>query len=395
MKVLTFGCRLNAFESAVIRQAADDLDIILVNTCAVTGEAERQCRQAIRKAHREHPNTPIVVAGCAVQLHPELYAAMPEVSRVLGNREKLSRALLERSESAVGAVGDEPFDLPVISDFEGRARAFLQVQQGCDHRCTFCIVPLVRGRNAGLPVAKIIGQARAFVEKGFAELVLTGVDITSYPGGLVPMVRRLLEAVPEIRRLRFGSLDPACLDADFVRLMREFPQVMPYLHLSMQSGDDVILKRMGRRHTREQVLDFIGRVRAARPEATFGADIIAGFPTETERQFDQTMDFVRRGNITHLHVFPYSARAGTPAAKMPPVPVPVRKERARRLRELGQKLHDDLLISCVGAKISVLMEQDGRGWSDTYLKVRAPHAGKPGQVADVVIRRVEGHELVG
>ncbi len=397
MKILTFGCRLNTFESSLIHKIGADMDdVIVVNTCAVTGEAERQCRQAIRKAYREHPNMKIIVTGCGAQLHPEEYAAMPEVYRVLGNREKLSSEILHGTDEIAVSDINEPaeWELPVVTDFEGRTRAFLQIQQGCDHACTFCIIHCARGHNTGLPPRQVIEQAKAFVTNGFSEIVLTGVDITSYPHGFNAVIRRLLEEVPEIKRLRLGSLDPACVDDELIDLFATYPALMPHIHLSVQAGDNLILKRMGRRHNREHVIDFCRKLRAIQPDMVFGADLITGFPTETEEQFLQTVDLVRTADITHLHVFPYSVRQGTPAAKMPMINPAVRKERAARLRAVGDALTENLLNKTVGQIKPVLIEKEGQGYTDNYLKVAVP-SDKIGQIIDVRIVKRSKNELVG
>ncbi len=397
MKILTFGCRLNTFETSLIHKIGDDLDdVLVVNTCAVTGEAERQCRQAIRKAHRDFPHMKIVVTGCGAQLHPEEYAAMPEVTRVLGNREKLSREILHASEKVVVSDMNKPveWDLPIVTDFEGRTRAFLQIQQGCDHACTFCIIHQARGQNMGLLPDLIIKQAKTFVANGFSEIVLTGVDITSYPYGFNDIIKRLLNEVPEIKRLRLGSLDPACIDDEFISLFAMYPNLMSHIHLSIQAGDNLILKRMGRRHNREQVIKSCQKIRSIRPDMVFGADLITGFPTETEEQFMNTIDLVERTGITHLHVFPYSARPGTPAAKMPMIDMAVRKERAARLRSVGEKLLDNLLDATIGQTKPVLIEKEGQGYTNNYIKVTVS-SDKIGQIINVRMIQRSKNELVG
>ena len=334
LDILTFGCRLNTYESEVMRGHAAGLeDTIIVNTCAVTAEAERQARQAIRRAHRERPEARIVVTGCAAQIHPEAWAGLPGVHRVLGNIEKL------RPESWQADAGSAVSDIMaatetaahLVTEFAGRARAFVQVQQGCDHRCTFCIIPFGRGPSRSVPIGAIVEQVRLLVASGYNEVVLTGVDITSYgpdlPGApcLGQMVRRLLALVPELPRLRLSSLDPAAIDEDLWRLIADEPRLMPHLHLSLQAGSDLILKRMKRRHLTADARDVIARARRLRPGIAFGADLIAGFPTETEALFQETLDFVTETDLTYLHVFPYSERPDTPAARMPTVPKPARR----------------------------------------------------------------------
>lgn len=404
MKILTFGCRLNTFESSLIHQIGEGLDdVILVNTCAVTSEAERQCRQAIRKAHREFPEMKIIVTGCAAQLHPEEYAQMPEVYRVLGNREKLTREALFGNEKVL--VGDidahaEQFELPIVTDFEGRTRAFLQIQQGCDHACTFCIVRQARGHNQGLSPERVLAQAKQFLNNGISEIVLTGVDITSYPYGLNALIRNILTSLPDLKRLRLGSVDPACVDDELIALFEEFPALMPHLHLSVQAGDNLVLKRMGRRHTREQVIDFCHKLRKVRPDMVFGADFITGFPTETETQFLKTVQLVEEAQISLLHVFPYSVRPGTPASKMPMVDISVRKERAAELRKCGLKLEEKLLDSLIGQTKYVLIEQEDsgymQGYTENYLKVNITGENmKIGDIIPVHILERRGNELVG
>ncbi len=397
MKIMTFGCRLNTFESALIHKTGADLpdNVLVVNTCAVTGEAERQCRQAIRKAYRENPDLRIFVVGCAAQLHPEEYARMPEVERVLGNRDKLiPEILLGHEPVVVSDVAEPMIDVPVITDCEGRERAFLQIQQGCQHACTFCIVRQARGPNQGLAPDKVLAQARAFVAAGYKELVITGVDLTSYPYGFTTIVERLLTEVDGLERLRLGSLDPACMDDDFVALVGKYPKLMPHLHLSIQAGDDLVLKRMGRRHRFDDVVRFAKAVRAVRPDVVLGADFITGFPTETEQQFLRTMDLVKEAGLTHLHVFPYSARTGTPAAKMPMVDMAVRKERAKRLRALGDEQYQSLLDGMVGKRLSVLIEKKGDGWSENYLKVQT-NCDKINEIVSVLVTERKQNELVG
>lgn len=385
-KIITFGCRLNTFESAAIQQELENCgrDIVVVNTCAVTGEAERQCRQAIRKARRDYPDAFLIATGCAAQVHPELYAQMPEVDRVLGNREKLDPKNFLPNAAAV-AVSDiqAPADFESVEPvyFDGRCRAFIQIQQGCDNHCTFCIIPYARGKSVYLPAEKIMHHARTLVEQGFAEIGLTGVDITDYPD-FAALVKALTQ-IDGLKRLRLGSLDPACVHDDLIALFGETEVLQPHLHLSAQAGDNMVLKRMARRHTREDILALCERVRKVRPDVVFGADFITGFPTETDAMFANTVDLVKRANITHLHVFPYSERPGTPAAKMPQVPVSVRKERAKILRETGEKLLNDYMLDRLGQTASVLYEADGKGLCEHYLPVHIDGAFTAGQIVPV------------
>ena len=326
VEVITLGCRINAYESEVLKEKLSGLkDVIVVNTCAVTGEAERQCRQVIRKLRRDHPQARIIVTGCAAQVAPKRYGAMPEVDLVLGNREKAEIEKYIGGEIAektiVGDIFDyDGYDRYLITGFEGRERAFVQIQQGCDHRCTYCIVPYARGNNRSVPEEDIMAQIAALLEQGFAEICLTGVDACSYQPSFSALVRHILERFSRLSSLQFGSLDPAAVDDDFVALVGQYQNIYPHFHLSVQSGDNMVLKRMKRRHSREQVIALCAKIRKVRPEATFGADFICGFPTETEEQFANTLKLVDEAGITKLHVFPYSERSGTPAAMMPQVP---------------------------------------------------------------------------
>ncbi|HET7880217.1 MAG TPA: tRNA (N(6)-L-threonylcarbamoyladenosine(37)-C(2))-methylthiotransferase MtaB [Acetobacteraceae bacterium] len=399
VEILTFGCRLNAFESEVMRgHAAALADTVIVNTCAVTAEAERQARQAIRRAARERPDARIVVTGCAAQIDPAAWADLPGVARVLGNADKLKPE--NWSPSAPGAVSDimtaRETAPHLVTEFAGRARAFVQVQQGCDHRCTFCIIPFGRGPNRSVPVGAVVTQVRALVDAGYQEVVLTGVDIASYgadlPGSprLGQLARRLLALVPGLARLRLSSLDPAAIDEDVWRLLTEEPRLMPHLHLSLQAGSDLILKRMKRRHLCADAARAIERARSLRPGIAIGADLIAGFPTETDALFRETKDFVADSGLPFLHVFPFSERPGTPAARMPPVPVPVRRERAARLRALGAANTARFLAAQVGQTVSVLTESADRGHSEHFAAVRLAAPVEPGRlVAARVVGTVE------
>ncbi len=395
MKVFTFGCRLNTFESTVMQKIVPGMDdVFVINTCAVTSEAERQCRQAIRKIYRENKNIKIIVTGCSAQVHPEIYANMPQVYRVLGNREKLNAKSFQHTEKVmVSDINNDDFTLPLISDFEGRTRCFLQIQQGCNHYCTYCIIRLARGKNKGLPPQQIIDQATQFINNGYKELVLTGVDITSYPDGFNDLLRLILSNVKGLKRLRLGSLDPACIDDDFIDIMAKNPVLMPHVHLSIQSGDNTILKRMGRRHTFEKVVDICEKLRAVRPDITFGADFIAGFPTETDEQFNNTLELVKKCNISHIHAFPYSVRAGTVAAKMPMVDMEIRKNRAAQLRALGNDILNDILDSYIGKNVEVLTETNGYGYTQNYLKVNTNHLTEGDIISTHILKR-NPHELV-
>ena len=391
-EIVTFGCRLNAYESAVMAELARAgglTDAVIVNTCAVTAEAERQARQAIRKARRERPGARIIVTGCAAQIDPERYAAMPEVDRVLGNLEKLDPAHLTADAAQPVVVGDimaaRETAGHLLGGFEDRTRAFVEIQQGCDHRCTFCIIPFGRGNNRSAPIGAIATQVRALVAAGYREVVLTGVDISGYgrdlPGrpGLGQLVRRLLAAVPELARLRLSTIDPAEIDDELLASIATEPRLMPHFHLSLQAGDDVILKRMKRRHSRDQAIAASAAIRAARPDAALGADVIAGFPTETEAAFGRTLALVEDCGLAFLHVFPYSERPGTPAARMPQVPPQLRKARAKRLREAGQAALAAFLESRIGTRADVLVETAGFGRSEHYAPVELDF-GAPGEI---------------
>lgn len=346
VEVVTLGCRINSYESEVFKEKLSALDnVIIVNTCAVTGEAERQCRQTIRKLRKENPQARIIVTGCAAQIAPHKFAAMAEVDLVLGNKEKTEiEKYIGREITEKNIVGDifsyDNYDRYLITGFEGRQRAFVQIQQGCDHRCTYCIVPYARGNNRSVAEEDIITQIRKLLAQGFKEICLTGVDACSYRPSFSGLVKHILEQIPELPSLQFGSLDPAAIDNDFVNLVGKYINIYPHFHLSVQSGDNLILKRMKRRHSRENVIRLCNAIRKVRPEATFGSDFICGFPTETDENFQNTVKLVDEAGITKLHVFPYSERPGTPAALMPQVPIEIRKERARILREHGETIND-------------------------------------------------------
>lgn len=407
-EILTFGCRLNAYESEIIRnhtQAAGIDDLVIVNTCAVTAEAERQARQAIRRARRSKPDAKIVVTGCAAQINPEQYGAMDEVDIVLGNEEKLraeSWSALENGEPEI-RVNDimsiTETANHLISGFDDRARAFVQIQQGCDHRCTFCIIPFGRGPSRSTAVGEIVRQVRSLVENGYKEVVLTGVDLTDYgkdlPGhpSLGNLCRRLLMQVPDLPRLRLSSLDPVEIDDDLFGLIETEARLLPYFHLSLQAGDDMVLKRMKRRHNREDAIKVCDRIRATRPDATFGADLIAGFPTETDEMFENTLAIIDECDLTHLHVFPYSERGDTPAAKMPAVPKQIRRERAARLRAAGEVRLSGLLKTRIGKTASVLIEKDNMGRCEQFLQVRLNQDVETGTIVNCQISGTDKSQL--
>ncbi len=408
-RIITFGCRLNAYESEVMRGLAGDAglaDAVIVNTCAVTAEAERQGRQAIRRVRRERPDARVIVTGCAAQIDPAAYAAMPELDQVLGNAEKLDPASYRSGEGharvLVGDIGAarETAGHP-IEGFDGRARAFVQVQNGCDHRCTFCVIPFGRGPSRSVPMGRIAEEVRGLVAGGCREVVLSGVDLTAYgadlPGQptLGQMARRLLAAVPALARLRLSSIDAAEVDEDLLALFAEEPRLMPHLHLSLQAGDDLVLKRMKRRHTRAEAVAFCARLRALRPDVALGADLIAGFPTETEAMFANTLALIEDCGLAFLHVFPYSARPETSAARMPQVPGEVRRERAAQLREAGEAAAARFLAGRVGTDASVLVERPALGRSEHYATVRLDRAATPGAVVAATITGAEPGALIG
>jgi threonylcarbamoyladenosine tRNA methylthiotransferase MtaB len=391
---ITFGCRLNSYESEVMR--GHDLEnTVVINTCAVTGEAVRQARQAIRKARRDRPEARIVVTGCAAQLDPASFAAMAEVDLVVGNEEKLRADSFTPDDGETVRVNDIMSVRDVaghlIEGFDGRARAFVQIQQGCDHRCTFCIIPFARGNSRSVAAGPLIAQIRRLVENGYREVVLTGVDITGYgadlPGRptLGQLVNRILIHIPELPRLRLSSIDAVEIDPDLERLLIGEERLMPHLHLSLQSGDDMILKRMKRRHSRADAVALTDRLRRARPDMVFGADLIAGFPTETDEMFGNSLKLVDDCGLTWLHVFPYSERPGTPAARMPQIPGPVRRERAALLREAGARARGAFLHTRIGRRERVLVETPGLGRTEQFAETEVSDAMQAGTIVDVDI----------
>jgi len=403
--VVTFGCRLNTYESEAIRReaaAAGVDDAVIINTCAVTAEAVRQARQGIRRLKRERPHQRVVVTGCAAQTEAGNFAAMAEVDRVVGNEEKFdARAWTSDDKIAVSDIMAVKTMRPhTIDSIEGRSRAFVQVQNGCDHRCTFCIIPYGRGNSRSLFVEDVVAQVGRLAGNGYREVVLTGVDITSYgadlPGAprLGALVKRILRDVSELDRLRLSSIDSVEADVDLLDAFANEPRLMPHVHLSLQSGDDLILKRMKRRHTRADAISFCERVRRLRPDVVFGADIIAGFPTETEAMFARSLDLVDGCGLTQLHVFPFSPRPGTPAARMPQVDRAVVKERARRLREKGEIALRDHLDREVGSHRRVLVESRAIGRTEQFVPVRLAAPLEPGVILDLAIKAHDGRQLL-
>lgn len=416
-EVVTFGCRLNAYESEVMRRHAEDAglnDIIIVNTCAVTAEATRQARQSIRRIKRERPDTPIVVTGCAAQIDPKQFAQMDEVTSIIGNAEKLEAKSFQglNLTHAERVQVNDIFSVKetaghLINGFGERSRAFVQIQNGCNHRCTFCIIPYGRGNSRSTGIGEVVNQIKNLVQQGYNEVVLTGVDITSYgedlPGKptLGNLVQKILTLVPDLPRLRISSIDSIEVDEPLMDAIVGDARLMPHLHLSLQAGDNMILKRMKRRHLREQAIEFCTTVSKARPEMVYGADIIAGFPTETEEMFEQSLKLVEECDLTWLHVFPYSEREGTPAAKIPnKVPKTVRKERAARLRALGERQVAKLMQARVGGAAEVLIERSGEnglltGHSEQFIPVAVEGGGSQlvGNIVPVTLTGIDGASM--
>jgi threonylcarbamoyladenosine tRNA methylthiotransferase MtaB len=416
LEVINFGCRLNATESETMRRHAEAAGLehaVIINSCAVTAEAVRQARQAIRRLARERPGVRVIVTGCAAQTEPATFAAMPEIDRVLGNASKTAPETWIETKRAldfgIGAEEKIKIDdlaairetaLHLIDGFEGHTRAFVQVQNGCDHRCTFCIIPYGRGPSRSVPAGEVVAQIRKLVENGYSEAVLTGVDLTAWgtdlPGKprLGALVRAILRHVPKLPRLRISSIDPVEVDGDFLRALAEEERLMPHLHLSLQAGDDLILKRMKRRHLRADAIAFCAEARRLRPGMVFGADLIAGFPTETDAQFRNSLTLVDDCGLTFLHAFPFSAREGTPAAKMPQLGRGVAKERARRLREKGQTVLHRHLAGEIGGLRKVLVERNGGGHTEHYAEVHFERSPTPGTIQNVFIAGHDGRRLL-
>ena len=405
VEVLTFGCRLNAYESeqAKARALSDGLtDAIIVNTCAVTNEAVRQARQAIRKARARRPGAKLVVTGCAAQIDPAAFAAMPEVDLVLGNALKSAKG----SYADIGAQRVRVNDIAEVRQTsphlgadvapQGRARAYVEVQNGCDHRCTFCIIPYGRGNSRSVPAGEVVDAVRSLALQGYGEVVLTGVDITAWgadlPGEptLGGLVARILKLVPELPRLRLSSIDAAEIDPELLRCLAEQPRLQPHLHLSLQAGDDMILKRMKRRHSRQDALALIAKVRAVRPETTFGADLIAGFPTETDEMFENTLALVADAGLAYCHVFPFSPRPSTPAARMPQLSGAVIKARAERLRAAASAALSRHLDAQVGRTVTALVERPGLARAEDFTEIAFEGDAEAGALIPLTIRGHDG-----
>lgn len=415
-KVITLGCRLNAYESDVIAQNARDTEdrgAVVINTCAVTNDAVAESRRQVRKAKRDNPDARIIVTGCAAQINPTMFADMAEVDQVLGNHEKMNpmsfgpdapterirvNDIMAVRETAPQFMGSE--NAPFVKS-QSRSRAFLQVQNGCDHRCTFCIIPYGRGNSRSVPAGEIVRSIQSLVRQGYNEVVLTGVDLSSWGGDLPgtpplgDLVRRILKLVPELPRLRLSSIDPAEVDEVLFDLLTTEPRMSPYLHLSLQAGDDMILKRMKRRHSRQDAVDLCRRLKAARPEFTFGADIIAGFPTENDAMFENSLSVVSEIGIPWLHVFPFSPREGTPAAKIPPVNGTIVKARAKALRDAGAAEKAAHLQSRIGETDEALFEETGLGRLPDFSLVKVDKPAAAGSLAKVRITDATSEHLIG
>ncbi len=413
-EVVTFGCRLNTFESELIKDLAAQADLkntIIFNTCAVTSEAERQARQAIRKMHREQPDKTIIVTGCAAQIRPDIFSEIEGVSHVIGNYEKMQvdtfRKLAgknrqERSVQVMDIMEVTETTPHVVTSFDGKARAYVEIQNGCDHRCTFCTIPFGRGNNRSTPIAHIVKQIKLLRNNGYQEIVLTGVDITDYgqnlPGTphLGDLVQRILRNVPDLERVRLSSLDPVEIDDTLYDLIGNEPRLLPHFHLSVQAGDTMVLKRMKRRHVREDILICAEKIYKRRPDATLGADVIAGFPTETDKMFQTTYDLIKQVGFRFLHVFPYSQRPGTPAERMPQVKKPIIKQRAAMLRKLGENLRSEYYVKCVGSTVEALVESLRIARTDTYGKVVLDRDQIPGNIVRANITGFNGaNEMLG
>ncbi|SMF75985.1 tRNA (N(6)-L-threonylcarbamoyladenosine(37)-C(2))-methylthiotransferase MtaB [Allosphingosinicella indica] len=403
-EVITLGCRLNMAESEAMRMLAGDADdLVIVNSCAVTQSAVRQTRQAIRKAKRDRPDARVFVTGCAAQIDPGTFAAMPEVAHVIGNREKFEAESFagDAARVRVADIMRVRETAPhLVSGFASHSRAFVEVQNGCDHRCTFCIIPYGRGNSRSVPAGLVIDRIKALIDDGYREVVLTGVDVTSYgpdlPGSptLGGLVERILRHVPELPRLRLSSIDSVEIDDRLFDLITDEPRMMPHLHLSLQAGDDMVLKRMKRRHSRAQAVEMVARIKARRPEVAIGADLIAGFPTEDDAMAANSLRLIDDCDIVMAHIFPYSPRVGTPAARMPQVEPAVARARARKLREASERRRTNWLSTMIGTTQNVLRERGGSGHAENFAPVRLPSPGPVGQIAAVRIAGLENDMLI-
>ncbi len=404
-EVITFGCRLNIYESEIIKNnllKSKLKNVSVINTCAVTKEAEKEARKIIRQIKKNDPTKTIIVTGCAAQNNPEMFTQMQEVDKVIGNEEKLSyenyllgEKLLVNDIMSVKKTANH-----FVKSFEGKARAFIQVQNGCDHRCTFCMIPFGRGNSRSVPIGVIAEQIRLLMAENYHEIVFTGVDVTAYgadlPGSptFAQMLRRILALIPELKRLRLSSIDVAEIDDELFDLIAYNERIMPHFHISLQSGDNMILKRMKRRHNREQILEFCHKIRAARPETALGADIIAGFPTETKEMFDNTKKLISEAALQYLHIFPYSEREGTPAARMPQVPKNIRKERAAILREEGAKELQKLFAKNINKEVKILVEKNNMAHTENFIPVKLQGEFAVGEITKVKLHSFEQNYMI-
>lgn len=406
-QVVTFGCRLNIYESEIIKQNLDLSgldDVVIFNTCTVTKAAEKEAVKAIRKLKKERPEAKIIVTGCAVQASPDKFASMSEIDKILGNEEKLDykNYSFDQERILVNDIMSVKETAPhLVQKFTEHSRAFIQVQNGCDHRCTFCIIPFGRGNSRSVPIGAIVTQVQNLVESGYKEIVLTGVDVTSYgpdlPGkpSFGQMIKRLLNLVPDLHRLRLSSIDVAEIDEELFELMAYEKRLMPHFHISLQAGDNMILKRMKRRHAREDVIEYCNKLRSIRPEVSFGADIIAGFPTETEEMFQNTANIIKEADLQFLHIFPYSEREGTPARRMPQVPPLVRKERAALLRKIGEDNLDNYYKKFDGFKASILVEKNNMGHTENFIPVNIQFEASEGQIIESSLKYSDSKKMIG
>ncbi|QKX01305.1 tRNA (N(6)-L-threonylcarbamoyladenosine(37)-C(2))-methylthiotransferase MtaB [Wolbachia endosymbiont of Dipetalonema caudispina] len=402
-EIITFGCRLNFYESELIKEAlkkARRKNIIVIHSCAVTNEAERQVKQKIRKIHKNDPNKEIIVVGCAVQLDPKSYSNIPGVSKVLNNQDKLKATNYLLNDNKILA-SDNQESSSLINKFENKSRAFIKIQNGCNHDCTFCSITKARGNNKSVPIKSIIEQIRIFIANNYQEVVLTGVDISDFGTDLFgkpslgSMIKKVLKDVPELKRLRLSSIDIAEIDNELMDLIVNESRFMPYLHLSLQSGNNLILKRMKRRHNKEQVIEFCHKVKNLRPDIAYGADIITGFPTETDEMFQDTVNLLKEANIVYLHAFPYSKQKDTPAARMPQVPENIRKERAKKLRKINEEMMINFYQSLIGTKQNVLVEKNNIGKAENFASVKLLSKAERKNIVKANIIGMERNYLIG
>ncbi|UWI83383.1 tRNA (N(6)-L-threonylcarbamoyladenosine(37)-C(2))-methylthiotransferase MtaB [Wolbachia endosymbiont of Howardula sp.] len=406
-EIITFGCRLNFYESELIRQAlktTNRRNVVIVHSCAVTNAAERQVKQKIRKIHKDNPNKDIIVAGCAVQLDPEGYSNIPGVSRVLGNQDKLQpeNYLLDRNKIIVSDNNTVRKTAPILLyQYQNKSRAFIEVQNGCNHECTFCSITHARGNNRSVSISSIIEQIKAFITNGYQEIVFTGVDITDFGTDIfgIPslgvLIKKVLKTIPELARLRLSSLDISEIDNELVDIIACEPRLMPHLHLSLQSGNNLILKRMKRRHNREQVIEFCNKLKVLRPNIAFGADVIVGFPTETHEMFQDTVTLLKEINTVYLHTFPFSQNKNTPASRMPQISDSIRKERVRYLININQEMIANFYKSLIGTKQQVIVEHNALGRAENFALIRLESNAQVKSLVQVKIQRVENNYLIG